>query len=334
MDSAHVQCRTCSFPAFGGHSVRFLNGAATSREVQVKSWVYFARLGDDGPIKIGHAINPRRRVAALSSLSPHSITLIAAMPCDDAPVEEKRLHQKLEAARIKGECFRASAVHEEMRLIVARLVSPDVLPAIRASTDGAVEDLFAAVMDKLREVEADAHGKLRASDVFSLVGFERPNRFQKRLISRALRTLGWTRKHRLLNGGLIYARSEETSSVSSNPLGRSPVSSSRLSGLDEGNSASALLAVVRKKLRDSLGDECGKLRKSDALALAGFDHASYHRKQLVASALRELGWERGRYRFHGSLLYAYARGTQLEREAMLDVERGDDDRLVVKRREP
>lgn len=91
---------------------------------------------------------------------------------------------------------------------------------------------------------------------------------------------------------------------------------------------------VREKLRAALDDARGKLRAADALVLAGFKSPSYHRKQLVARALRDLGWERGRFRFNGSLLYAYARGSQLEREVMLDVERGDDDRLVVKRREP
>ena len=92
--------------------------------------------------------------------------------------------------------------------------------------------------------------------------------------------------------------------------------------------------LVVQRLRASLDGASGKLRASDALVLAGFKSPSYHRKQLVARALRDLGWERGRFRFNGSLLYAYARGTQLEREVMLDVERGDDDRLVVKRREP
>ena len=92
--------------------------------------------------------------------------------------------------------------------------------------------------------------------------------------------------------------------------------------------------MVMQRLRVALEDTSGKLHASDALTLAGFTSPSYHRKQLVARALRDLGWERGRFRFNGSLLYAYARGTQLEREVMLDIERGDDDRLVVKRREP
>lgn len=93
-------------------------------------------------------------------------------------------------------------------------------------------------------------------------------------------------------------------------------------------------AAVRARLHAALDGMNGKLRAIDALALAGFKSPSYHRRQLVSRALGELGWERGRFRFNGSLLYAYARGTQLEREVMLDVERGDDDHLVVKRREP
>jgi hypothetical protein len=92
--------------------------------------------------------------------------------------------------------------------------------------------------------------------------------------------------------------------------------------------------AVLKRLQIALHDAYGKLRSADALALAGFKSSSYYRQLIVARALRELGWERGRFRFNGGMLYAYARGSQLEREALLDVERGDDDRVVVKRREP
>jgi hypothetical protein len=93
-------------------------------------------------------------------------------------------------------------------------------------------------------------------------------------------------------------------------------------------------ALVLERLRTALNDSRGKLRASDALTLAGFDGPSYHRTQIVARALRELGWERGRYRFNGSLLYAYGRGTQLDREVMLQVERGSDGTLVVKPKNP
>ena len=93
------------------------------------------------------------------------------------------------------------------------------------------------------------------------------------------------------------------------------------------------MARVLKRLRASLGEANGKLRASDALTLAGFSSPSYHRRQVVSRALRELGFLRGRYRVNGNMLYAYARGTPLEREAMLVVERLPDGKAVVKRKE-
>lgn len=93
------------------------------------------------------------------------------------------------------------------------------------------------------------------------------------------------------------------------------------------------LTRVIKQLRAAIGNVNGKLRAADALTLAGFPSPSYHRRLVVSRALRELGFERGRYRVNGSMLYAYARGTNLEREAMLVVERGADGKTVVKRKE-
>lgn len=94
------------------------------------------------------------------------------------------------------------------------------------------------------------------------------------------------------------------------------------------------LVAVAARLREHLADERGKIRVADALCLAGFDRPTFYRTQLVGRAMRELGWDRARFRLDGKLHYAYARGTRLEREVFLDVERGVDDRLVVKRRGP
>ena len=83
----------------------------------------------------------------------------------------------------------------------------------------------------------------------------------------------------------------------------------------------------------TLGNVRGKLRAADAVSLAGFDRRSWYRSQLVGRAMRDLGWERGRYRFGGGLHYAYAKGSRLERELVLDVERAADG-VVLKWREP
>ena len=94
------------------------------------------------------------------------------------------------------------------------------------------------------------------------------------------------------------------------------------------------LAGITSRLRAALGDDRGRLRVADALALAGFDRPSYQRSALVGQAMRDLGWARKRTRLAGKLVYAYVRGSRLERECVLDVERGADDQLVVVRKEP
>ncbi len=87
-------------------------------------------------------------------------------------------------------------------------------------------------------------------------------------------------------------------------------------------------------LRAALRDEHGKIRAVDVRRLVGLDleRWSYYRARLIARAMRHLGWTRRRCRFAGALAYAYVRGTPLQREGILDVDRGEDGRLVVRRR--
>lgn len=69
----------------------------------VKGWVYFARFGTDGPIKIGNARNPKRRVNRLSVCSPREIFLLGAMMSHAAEKEETGLHKRLAGHRVRGE---------------------------------------------------------------------------------------------------------------------------------------------------------------------------------------------------------------------------------------
>ena len=94
------------------------------------------------------------------------------------------------------------------------------------------------------------------------------------------------------------------------------------------------LAVVTARLRSALGAAHGKIRLADARVLAGFDKPTFQRKKLVASAMAALGWERVRVRFDGVLNSAFAHGSLLEREVILDVKRGPQGRPVVKKMEP
>ena len=94
------------------------------------------------------------------------------------------------------------------------------------------------------------------------------------------------------------------------------------------------LIEVTSRLRVALDGVHGKLRATDAILLAGFERRTRLRAVIVARAMRDLGWDHGRCRFNGTLESAYSRGSSLEREIILDVGRGDDDRLVVTRKEP
>lgn len=94
------------------------------------------------------------------------------------------------------------------------------------------------------------------------------------------------------------------------------------------------LITVTTRLRVRLDGAHGKLRVADALRLAGFERRTYVRALVVARAMRGLGWDRARPRFNGTLETAYVRGSALEREVILDVERSDDGQLTVKAKEP
>lgn len=103
--------------------------------------------------------------------------------------------------------------------------------------------------------------------------------------------------------------------------------------LPDNSDATAFLEVLTR-LRQALGDARGKIRVSDVHQLAGLGRPTDYRSRLIARALRHLGWERRRYRFEGSIAYAYAKGTRLQRETILEVASCDSGQLAVKRREP
>lgn len=102
---------------------------------------------------------------------------------------------------------------------------------------------------------------------------------------------------------------------------------------DSSIDASDLLVMVTR-LRHALGDARGKLRVTDAHVLGGLKRQSYYQMHLIAHALRHLGWERGRYRFDGTVKYAYAKGTRLQRENILELACSEDGQYVVRRRDP
>lgn len=72
-------------------------------------FVYLIRAGASGPVKIGWASDPHKRLAQLQSGNHEQLRLL---DCDQFPVEDAReierdLHQTFAAQRIRGEWFRA-----------------------------------------------------------------------------------------------------------------------------------------------------------------------------------------------------------------------------------
>lgn len=91
----------------------------------MKSWIYFARYGEHGPIKIGRGDNPRRRVADLNVGTPAQLILLDGMLSDQAVEEEDELHDRLRAFHVRGEWYDAEIVLEEMKRLGSRLVGAD-----------------------------------------------------------------------------------------------------------------------------------------------------------------------------------------------------------------
>lgn len=73
-----------------------------------RGWLYFIQQGDDGPIKIGHARSPRRRLGELQPGSSDDLHIVAA--CEDGAGLESEVHAALRDHWIRGEWYDADAV--------------------------------------------------------------------------------------------------------------------------------------------------------------------------------------------------------------------------------
>lgn len=69
--------------------------------------VYFIQMGEDGPIKIGYARDPKRRMYELRTASPYPLHLIGTItPATRA--DEIALHRRFGRDRLEGEWFSPS----------------------------------------------------------------------------------------------------------------------------------------------------------------------------------------------------------------------------------
>lgn len=68
-------------------------------------FVYFIQAGDGGPIKIGLADDPDARCAFLQVGNHEDLVLLAVRP--GSMTDERELHSRFAAGRLRGEWFRA-----------------------------------------------------------------------------------------------------------------------------------------------------------------------------------------------------------------------------------
>lgn len=70
---------------------------------KASNFVYFVQQGESGPVKIGLANDPLRRMAELQTGNPEELSLRHVVPGKRA--DEAKLHHRFREARIRGEWF-------------------------------------------------------------------------------------------------------------------------------------------------------------------------------------------------------------------------------------
>lgn len=88
-------------------------------------YVYFIRVGTDGPIKIGYAYNIAKRLSTLQHGNPEELVCVGDIHCKNkkaAIAQEQSLHQQLQEFRLRGEWFTAA---QEVLDVIPPAACPD-----------------------------------------------------------------------------------------------------------------------------------------------------------------------------------------------------------------
>lgn len=96
--------------------------------------IYFIQQGEDGPVKIGHSVDPESRLQCLQIGSPHPLSLLLTLPGGRS--EEKSLHSRFANCRLDGEWFSPAANLMEFissPLSILNIEGEDNNPACQAS---------------------------------------------------------------------------------------------------------------------------------------------------------------------------------------------------------
>lgn len=119
--------------------------------------IYFIRAGEDGPIKIGKANNPTRRIFNLQIGHPEKLHLLAVIDGSDSA--ESDLHAKFSSSWLRGEWFNPSP--EILSLIEANKYQP-VIKGLKPRIEGETLD----VPQEILRFECDA--KLKGYGVIEI----------------------------------------------------------------------------------------------------------------------------------------------------------------------
>jgi len=68
-----------------------------------RGFIYFVRMENMGPIKIGFTKNVRKRLYSLNTSTPFPLQLLLSYPADEE--EEEEIHDGLREIRLNGEWF-------------------------------------------------------------------------------------------------------------------------------------------------------------------------------------------------------------------------------------
>jgi hypothetical protein len=77
--------------------------------------VYFIRAIGGGAIKIGFSAEPKNRLGAAQTYSPHKLVLVGSL--EGTQALETRLHQRFAAFHLRGEWFREEILPEVLHLL-------------------------------------------------------------------------------------------------------------------------------------------------------------------------------------------------------------------------
>lgn len=129
---------------------------------RVRSYVYVIQWGDEGPVKIGIAVNPVLRFNELQGANWAELRLTAVIPVfGSALALEQAAHKVAEEYKIRGEWFDLAPIEAVSAVLAAaKQIGADVQPVAEAE-QRAKADVSWATQQALQAEEAERRREMR-----------------------------------------------------------------------------------------------------------------------------------------------------------------------------